>query len=399
MSKEKMSTKIKPLQSTDIPAWDAYVHAHPQATLYHLSGWKNIIEKTYGHKTYYLMVIKNTPQPPTNSSNPMNSNNSMNPSNSIVGLLPLVHLKHFLFGNSLISIPFFDLGGTLADSEETEKALLSEAINLAQELKVNSIELRHTQPLSWLNKINSSNSSNPTTPSNSSNPINPINTLTIVTKSQKVRMLLHLPQSSEILMKSFKSKLRSQINKPMKEGLYSKVGGSELLEDYYHVFCINMRDLGSPVHSKKLIRHVLEEFPDKSRIVIVYKDNQPVACSFVVSFKETLENPWASALRKYSDLSPNMLLYWTMLKYACENGLKYFDFGRSSPGEGTYKFKEQWGARPKPLYWHYISLDGQPLDADASEKSKFEKAIHYWQKLPVPVTKILGPMIRKHIGL
>lgn len=397
-----MKIKIKPLQSTDNPAWDAYVHAHPQATLYHLSGWKNIIEKTYGHKTYYLMAIKNIHQPPanqtnpSNSSNPMNSNNSMNsnnptnPSNSIVGLLPLVHLKHFLFGNSLISIPFFDLGGTLADSKETEKALLSEAINLAQELKVNSIELRHTQPLSCLNKINSKNSTNSS---------NPINSLTIVTKSQKVRMLLHLPQSSEILMKSFKSKLRSQIKKPMKEGLYSKVGGSELLEDYYHVFCINMRDLGSPVHSKKFIRHVLEEFPDKSRIVIVYKDNQPVACSFVVGFKETLENPWTSALRRYSDLSPNMLLYWTMLKYACENGLKYFDFGRSSPGEGTYKFKEQWGARPTPLYWHYISLDGQPLDADTSEKSKFEKAIHYWQKLPVPVTKILGPMIRKHIGL
>jgi len=381
-----MSIKIKPLQSTDIPAWDAYVHDHPQATLYHLSGWKNIIEKTYGHKTYYLMAIKNTPRPPTNSSNYQPSAMSYQLNGyTVVGLLPLVHLKHFLFGNSLISIPFFDLGGTLADSEETEKALLSKAINLAQELKVNSIELRHTQPLSWLNSTKKSSKSS--------------RSCLITTRSQKVRMLLHLPQSSEILMKSFKSKLRSQIKKPMKEGLYSKVGGSELLEDYYHVFCINMRDLGSPVHSKKLIRHVLEEFPDKSRIVIVYKDNQPLASSFMVGFNKTLENPWASALRKYSDLSPNMLLYWAMLKYACENGLRYFDFGRSSPGEGTYKFKEQWGARPTPLYWHYISLDGQPLDADTSEKSKFEKAIHYWQKLPVPVTKILGPMIRKHIGL
>jgi len=39
------------------------------------------------------------------------------------------------------------------------------------------------------------------------------------------------------------------------------------------------------------------------------------------------------------------------------------------------------------------------INKDTSEKSKFDKAIHYWQKLPVPVTKILGPMIRKHIGL
>jgi FemAB-related protein (PEP-CTERM system-associated) len=444
-----MSTKIKPLQSTDIPAWDAYVHAHPQATLYHLSGWKNIIEKTYGHKTYYLMAIKNTPQPPTNSSNssnPMNSNNSMNPSNSVIGLLPLVHLKHFLFGNSLISIPFFDLGGILADNEEIEKILISEAINIAQKLRVNTIELRHTQPLSCLgqNDISQSYLNNEqkvqTKSDNALNTREPIElgcsfrqrriefsqfsslqsvspmgrrretekakksskssrSCLITTRSQKVRMLLHLPQSSEILMKSFKSKLRSQIKKPIKEGLYSKISGLESLEDFYNVFLINMRDLGSPVHSKKLIRNVFKEFPERAKIVIVYKDHQPVACSLIVGFADILENPWASALRKYSDLSPNMLLYWAMLKYACDKQFKYFDFGRSSPEEGTYKFKEQWGARRTPLYWHYISLDGQPLDEDASEKSRFEKAIHLWQKLPVPVTKILGPMIRKHIGL
>ena len=94
-----------------------------------------------------------------------------------------------------------------------------------------------------------------------------------------------------------------------------------------------------------------------------------------------------------------MMLYWTMLEYACDNGLKYFDFGRSSPDEGTYKFKEQWGTIPTVLHWHYIALDGQPISEETSEKSKFEKAIRFWQKIPVPVTKIIGPMIRKHIGL
>jgi FemAB-related protein (PEP-CTERM system-associated) len=200
-------------------------------------------------------------------------------------------------------------------------------------------------------------------------------------------------------MKSFKSKLRSQIKKPLKEGLNSKVGGLELLEDFYKVFSINMRDLGSPLHSKEIMRNTLEEFPDTARIVIVHKDNQSLACGLIVGFKNILENPWASALREYSRLSPNMLLYWSMLEYACDNGFSSFDFGRSSPSEGTYKFKEQWGAEPSPLNWHYISLNGRAADAEIDEKSKFEKAIRYWQKLPVPVTRIIGPMIRKHIGL
>jgi len=384
-----MSIKIKTIEPTDASAWDGYVHINPRSTLYHLSGWKNIIEKTYGHKTYYLMANKHNSKLETRNSKQKNSYEL--DSNRVVGILPLVHLKHFLFGNSLISIPFFDLGGILADDNETEKALLSEAIKLAQELKAANIELRHIYPVKFSEKDNLSwltrNSQ--------------LSTRKIVfqTRSHKVRMLLNLSESSEILMKSFRAKLRSQIKKPSKEGLKSKIGGVELLDDFYKVFSINMRDLGSPVHSKKLMCNILEEFPRESKIVMVHKDDQPLACSLVIGFKDTLENPWASALREYSRLSPNMLLYWAMLEYACENGYAYFDFGRSSPDEGTYKFKEQWGAKPTPLHWHYISLEGGRNDPETSEKSRFDKAIQYWQKLPVSVTKIIGPMIRKHIGL
>ena len=334
-------------------------------------------------------------------------------SSRIAGILPLVHLKHFLLGNTLVSMPFFDLGGVLADDAETENALLSEAINLGEKLKVGTIELRHTKPLSRLadssnltidgimqrqfeisrfhpetEKINKSSQSCSSCPK-----------IQAVTKSHKVRMLLDLPDSSETLMKSFKAKLRSQIKRPIKEGLIAKIGGSELLDDFYQVFCINMRDLGSPVHSKKIMQKVLAEFPEKVKIVIVRKEKEPVACSLVIGFKNILENPWASALRNYSRLAPNMLLYWTMLEYACDNGFRYFDFGRSTPNEGTYRFKAQWGSEPVALHWHYVSLDGEQIETVGAEKSRFDKAIRYWQKLPVPITKVFGPMIRKHISL
>jgi serine/alanine adding enzyme len=397
-----MSIEVDTIKSTDVSAWDEYVHTHPHSTLYHLSGWENIISKTYGHKTYYLMAKKHNSKLETRNSK---LKKSYKP--KVIGVLPLVHLKHFLFGNSLLSIPFFDLGGILADDEETEKALLSQAIRVGQDLKVKNIELRHLKSLSWL-----AHSSQLTANAKKDIPMSydlPLpreaqsmfhwGAMSYATKSHKVRMLLDLPESSEILMKLFKAKLRSQIKKPIKEGLESKIGDLELLEDFFKVFAINMRDLGSPVHSKTLMQNVFKEFPDKSKIIMVYKNDQPIACSLVIGFKETLENPWASSLRKYSRLSPNMLLYWTMLEYACDNGYAYFDFGRSSPDEGTYKFKEQWGARPSPLNWHSIYLKGKPENIEESEKSKFSKAIQCWQKLPVPATKILGPMIRKYIGL
>jgi CelD/BcsL family acetyltransferase involved in cellulose biosynthesis len=145
--------------------------------------------------------------------------------------------------------------------------------------------------------------------------------------------------------------------------------------------------------------NVLIRFPEKAKIVVVHKDHQALACGMILGFKNTLKNPWASALRDYSRLSPNMLLYWSMLQYACDQGFRYFDFGRSSPEEGTYKFKAQWGAKPVPLHWHYIVLDGRGMHESRNERSKYEKAIQYWRRLPVPVTRMIGPMIRKHIGL
>jgi len=339
---------IKRLKTDDAAAWDNYVYHHPRSTLYHLSIWKNIIEQTYGHKAYYLMAVDNAPQPETGNL----KREAENPAN-VVGILPMIQLKHFIFGHSLISIPFFDLGGILANSTETEKALLSEAIRLAQELKVDNLELRQTEPLSCLNSEAPSSIQKDETH--------------FKIHSHKVRMLFNLPGSSEILMKSFKSKLRSQIRKPIKEGLKAKTGQIE--------------------------------YPKTSKIITIYKNKQPMACSLIIGFKDILVNPWASSLREYSPLSPNMLLYWTMLEYASNNGFSYFDFGRSSPNEGTYKFKEQWGAKSSPLYWHYLSSNGRQFNNTHLKKSRFTQFIALWKKIPVPITKIIGPPIRKHVGL
>ena len=421
-----MGIEVRVIKSADRQTWDDYVHAHPQATLYHLYGWKNIIKETYGHKTYYLMATKKELKAESSilngkitgklqlksqdsnlkadlkyKANYRDSIEIKTPLkdgqlsamrngldfNQVLGILPLIHVKHFLFGNSLISVPFCDYGGILAENREAEKTLFIEGIRLALHLNVNNIELRNINPDPqdfFLDAINSEHFTN---------------RINLEIKSHKVRMLFQLPESSEVLLKSFKSKLRSQIKKPVKEGLVAKIGGIELLDDFYTVFCRNMRDLGSPVHSKKIMIKTLKRYSEKARAVVVYKENRPVACSIICGFRDTLENPWASSLKEYSKLSPNMLLYWTMLEYACDNGYKWFDFGRSSPDEGTFKFKKQWGTESIPLHWHYISLTGSDIEEPISRNSKFEMASRFWQKLPVSVTKIIGPPIRKNIGL
>lgn len=360
---------IRLFREEDKERWDAYVAAAPLSNCYHRIGWKRVIEKSYRHKTYYLLAERSKGE--------------------ILGILPLVHMKSIL-GNNLISIPFFDLGGILADDRETEHALLNETIRIGRSIKAGRIELRHAQPLSCLNGpiLN-----------NGDGQENYGTLLNFTTNSTRVRMLLPIPESPDLLMQGFKSKLRSQIKKPIQEGLYYKIGGMGMLDDFYDVFTVNMRDLGSPVHAKRMLINVLEEFSDDARVIIVYRHNEPLACGIIVGFKNTLENPWASSLRTYSKLSPNMLLYWGMLEYACSKGFRFFDFGRSLPGEGTFKFKEQWGAQPLNIYWDYITTNGKIPEVEMPEKTRYHKAIKYWQKLPVFVTRIAGPMIRKNIGL
>jgi serine/alanine adding enzyme len=364
--------EIKLYTSSDKQAWDSYVLKHTDSTHCHLSGWKGVIENTYGHKSYYLIAQNES---------------------RIMGILPLVHIKSIIFGSQLVSTPFLNYGGVLADGEEAGKLLLSEAIKLDQKLKVKKIELRHTNPLAWLKELYPDNSMNPI---NSVNPSDPIN---FSLRTHKVRMLLELPASSDELFKSYNSKLRSQIRRSQKAGMAAVIGGVELLYDFYRVFSINMRDLGSPVHSKKFFSLIFDYFGECVKIGVVYYQGKPVAAGFIFCFRNIVEIPWASSLRKYNAFSPNMLLYWSLLEYSANHGFHYFDFGRSTPGEGTFKFKQQWGAKPFTLYWYSRDHLGNENGYIEKTSSTVSHGVAVWQQLPVFVANLLGPILRGSISL
>jgi len=335
-------------RSGDSARWDDYVRNHPESSVYHLSRWRHVIEKTFGHRTFYLLALEQG-QP--------------------VGVLPLVLMQSLIFGRFLVSLPYFNYGGVVANNAVVERALVEEAIAIGRREKVQHMEFRHAEE-----KL-----------------------LDLVTRRHKVSLRLDLPKRADDLWAGFKAKLRSQIRKPQKEGFTARIGGAEDLDHFYRVFATNMRDLGTPVYPKGFFRAILREFPDTTRICTTFLGDEPVAAGFLVSFGRALEIPWASSLRRYNAMSPNMLLYWTVLSYACESGHERFDFGRSTPGGATYRFKEQWGARPLPLSWQYWLRNGNGLPDLSPENSRYRSAIRLWQRLPVRVANVLGPRIVKYL--
>ena len=398
-----MNIKIISLQS-DCKSWDDYAYSSPSSSPYHLSAWKNVVSSIYGHNTYCLIALRQWCAEHYFSYSRICRCQAQamdkyeeNGDQEVVGIFPFVQITHWLFGSSLSSMPFCDSGGVLAKDENTERMLIEQGLWIANTLRVPVLELRQYQPLACLDdqEFVGESSLYGTREVKSV----PNWYVSVLPDSNKVRMLVDLSGDPDALIKSFKPKLRSQIRKPIKEGLTAKIGGVELVDDFYNVFAENMRDLGSPVHSKKFIAETLKAFPNTANVFIVYGDRKPLAGSVTIGFKDTLSNPLASSLRRYSHLAPNMLLYWSMLEFACQQGYKRFDFGRSTTGEGTYKFKEQWGAKPEPLYWYCFSKTNDQGWGGQPNKDKMSKAIEYWKKLPVPLTKIIGPRIRKYISL
>ena len=216
-------------------------------------------------------------------------------------------------------------------------------------------------------------------------------------------MLLPLPDSSETLFAAFKSKLRSQIRKAEKNGLHYKLGSkAEMLEDFYQVFAHNMRALGSPVHSRQWFNALHQVYQDNMLISVVYKDDLAIGAGIVLIAGNKASIPWASTKAEYNRLSPNMMLYWSFLKHLSDNNIAEFDFGRSSYGEGTYKFKQQWGAQPARLDWQTIHLASlqAPQKSEQTGSGKLRAKVEaIWRKLPIQVTIALGPKIRKYISL
>jgi len=328
--------------------WDRYVASHPAASGYHVWGWRRVFEEAFGHESVYLSARED---------------------GEIVGVLPLVLFRSALFGRFAVSLPFVNYGGVCARDGAVADALVERAREIAVERRLAHVELRHAARLL------------PHLPA----------------REHKVGMYLALEHDAARAFEAIDRKARNQVRKAEKSGLTARSGGRELLDAFYRVFAHNMRDLGTPVYSIRFFEQVLSTFPDRARVFLVDHGDVTVAGGIVLAHRDTLEVPWASSLREYRTQCPNNLLYWRIIEHAIAEGFRTLDFGRSTPNEGTFQFKQQWGAAPRPLHWEYVLRDGGALPNLSPSNPRYRKAIDLWTRLPLPITNWIGPHIVRSI--
>jgi FemAB-related protein (PEP-CTERM system-associated) len=324
--------------------WDAYVDANAAASGYHSWGWRHVFERAFGHEAIYLVIRR---------------------SGRIAGVLPIVMVKSAVLGRFAVSLPFVNYGGVVADDKDAAASLRAAAREILLDRGAGYLEMRHRT------------AQFPDLPS----------------RNHKAAMLRTLPADEDECWQGLDRKIRNQVRKAEKSDLRVEAGDSELFPDFYNVFARNMRDLGTPVYPRQFFEEVIRQFPERCRVYVIRLGEACVAASITVARGGIVEVPWAASDKRYRDLCPNTLLYWAMLRGAITSGCGTFDFGRSSPGDGPYKFKQQWGATATPLCWEYELNGRDSLPQLNPANPKLRTAIELWKKLPLPVATLFGPHV------
>lgn len=335
--------------TTECATWDAFVDQCERGTFFHRSGWKRVIEGVFGHRCHYLYATRN---------------------DDIVGVLPLVEQKSLLFGHSLISTPFCVYGGVAADSDEVMTFLENQAIERAKALNVDYLELRY--------------------PFARNNPA-------LTEKCAHSTFGWQLAEDDDAILAGIKKKQRAVVRHSLKNDLSYRVDDDT--QTAYDVYSESVRNLGTPVFPKRYFAALKQEFGDACDVLTVEHQGKAVSSVLNFYYKQQVLPFYGGGLFEARQLKSNDYMYYQLMCHAkAHRQCEYFDFGRSKDDSGAFKYKRTWGMEPVPLHYQFYLVKAQELPNLSPNNPKYQLFIKMWQKLPVGVSRLIGPFLSKYLG-
>ncbi len=339
--------QIKNFDDSISEQWDTFVEACPEATFFHKAGWKTVIERSFKHKTYFLYAEDD---------------------GKIVGILPLAQIKSLLFGNALTSLPFCVYGGVATSNEEAREALDKAACDLARELGVDHLEMRNIERRK---------------------PERPFKELYVTFRKE-------IDSDPEVNLKAIPRKQRAVVRKGIKAGL--KGIEEQTVDRMYEAYAESVRNLGTPVFSKKYFAILKEVFGKQCEILVIEHEGQTIAGVMSFYFKDQVLPYYGGGTSAARNLYGNDFMYWEVMCRAAKRGVKIFDYGRSKRDTGSYRFKKHWGFEPEPIHYEFELVKAKEMPDLNPLNPKYKLFIESWQKLPLPISKFVGPFLSKDLG-
>lgn len=327
--------------------WDQFVESCSEGTFFHRAGWKEVIERAFGHRTFFLYAERD---------------------GVMTGVLPLGQVKSRLFGNALISSPFCVYGGAVAEDEDSRSALQDRAKALALELEVDYLEFRNRKPSNadW------------------------------VGKELYVTFRKSIDPDPDVNLRDIPRKQRAVVRKGIKSGLASEWDGG--VERLYRAYSESVRNLGTPVFSKRYFSILREVFGEDCTVLTVSREGELIASVLSFYFRDEVLPYYGGGTSSARHLKGNDFMYWELMRRSAEQGLRWFDYGRSKVGTGSYSFKKNWGFSPEPLHYEYWLVKAKEVPNVSPTNPKYRMFIDTWKRLPLPVTRAVGPWIARNLG-
>lgn len=342
------ATAIRVFEDHDAEAWDRFVFSATQATFFHRVGWREIFKNIFKLEPHYLVAER---------------------SGQLVGVLPLVFQRSLLFGNALIAAPFCVEGGPAALDDEADAALTDAALRLQDQTGAPYIEFRssHARHPAWLAK-----------------------------KDLYATFAGPISSDSNTNLLSIPRKQRAVIRKTLESGLTSEVDAE--VDQLFAVYSESVRNLGTPVFSKRYFAALKQVFGNDCDIIVVKDGSEAISAVLNFYFKDTVLPYYGGGKIAARRNGANDFLYWEVIRRAVERGYTRFDFGRSKVGTGAFAFKKNWGFEPHWLEYEYHLRPGAVLPDKNPLNPKYSLLIETWKRLPLPVANLIGPILVRGLG-
>jgi FemAB-related protein (PEP-CTERM system-associated) len=340
--------QVSTATADDAAEWDAALPSLAGATFYHRFGWRAVNEESFGHRSTYVLARAN---------------------GRVCGVLPLTLVSSRLFGRILCSMPFVNLGGPCGTDSSVAQELLGSALELARGHEVDYVELRCRSPIDC----------------------------DLPVSLRKISMVISLQPDPEAAFGAYSAKHRTNIRRAQKNDLSVEAGGRELIPEFYRVMEHSWRELGTPFYAREYFERIMAEFPEAARIFVCRRHGKAIATALNGYFCGTVEGLWNGGVAESRTLGANYVLYWEMIRDACERGFTRFHLGRSTAGSSAEDFKRKWNADRHQLYWYYWRRDGAPMPNLNVDNPRFALAIKAWRHMPLAVTRVIGPRLARGI--
>ncbi|NRR30569.1 FemAB family PEP-CTERM system-associated protein [Oxalobacteraceae bacterium] len=343
----RCATVVGLMGPADHARWDAFVFNCPDASFFHRAGWQTVLERAFGYPSWFLYAEQD---------------------GRITGILPLAQVRSLCFGNCLCSLPFCVYGGIAALHDEAAAALDQAARELAIQLKVDHLEYRQRQPRH---------------PERQGRPL-------YCTFRQA---LLPTPEQN---MLAIPRKQRAMVRKGIAAGLRSHIDSDA--GRFHAAYAASVHQLGTPVFGRHYIELLQQVFGADCELMVIEHGGRAVSAVLSFHFAEEVLPYYGGGGAEARTLAANDFMYWEVMRRACEQGRRSFDFGRSKLGTGAFAFKKNWGFTPQALPYEQLLVGTRSMPDKNPLNPRYRMLSAAWRRLPLPLASALGPHLIRQLG-